>query len=139
MTDNVIRNDMDVQLNGDTGNNYDRVWQQAAGTTGGGAGVSGGSSVAAGAFPYAWTAGLTATAGESTTSQLWIYNYSGTTFQKKMMAVTNNFSSTGFADFFVQQFSGHWRNTAAVTSIKLLDSGAGNIVAGSVFSLYGIR
>lgn len=45
------------------------------------------------------------------------------------------------ADTFttVSMQSALWNNTAAVTTIKLEDSGGNNLIAGSRFSLYGVK
>ena len=58
-------------------------------------------------------------------------NYSNSTTYKTILSRSN---SAGNA---VQALVALWRNTAAVTSIKLL-VGAGNFDTGTTFSLYGI-
>jgi len=139
ITDSGSRQDIAARLNGDAGNNYDRVWGAATAATTSTANVSGGATITTSAFPYAWTAAASAAAGESTVSELWVYNYSGTTFTKKMRSITVNNTTTTPADNMIQMFDGHWRSTAAVTALSVFDTTGGNIVAGSVFSLYGIR
>lgn len=66
-----------------------------------------------------------------------IQNYSNTTTFKTVFARSNN-NSTGGATNAVEQAVGLWRNTAAITSISI-PAGSGNILAGSTFSLYGVR
>jgi len=45
---------------------------------------------------------------------------------------------TGFAGSRIDFYSGAWRSTSSVTSISLISEGE-NFIAGSRFSLYGIR
>jgi hypothetical protein len=123
-----------LQVNGDTGNNYDWQRHYATGTstpTAEGGGTYGGAGVAfvdIGLLPAG-----TATAGLSGVAECRIYNYRGTTFHKPMLA-----NSYGYAAArFVLNGGGLWKSTAAITSITLLLD-AGNYDTGTVASLYGI-
>ena len=53
---------------------------------------------------------------------------------KTIRGVSGNYGSNTYVDIY----SGLWNNTAALTSITMT-SGAGSYVAGSRFSLYGIK
>jgi hypothetical protein len=66
-----------------------------------------------------------------------IQNYSNATTFKTVVARSNNLSSSG-ATNAVETSIGTWRNTSAITSITI-PAGSGNILAGSTFSLYGIK
>jgi hypothetical protein len=59
------------------------------------------------------------------------FNYSNTSVFKTILVRSNS------AGFGVETFVDLWRNTNAITSIKITISG-GNIAVGSTFSLYGI-
>ncbi len=130
VSDALTRQDIGLRLNGDTGGDYDRVWLGSLGS---------GNTVADNKFAYMWTNGASASPNTPTTSELWIYYYTNTTWWKIMKSTTNGFSITGnSSNYDVQIFSAQWRSTAAVTSLTLFDTGTGNINVGSVFDLYGV-
>ena len=62
-------------------------------------------------------------------------NYSNTTTNKTVLARGNRASSGVVAQV------GMWGNTSAITSITIdnVDSASANFVAGSTFTLYGIK
>ena len=62
-----------------------------------------------------------------------VQNYSNSTTYKTSIARANE------ADYRVGAIAGLWRNTAAITSLTLLDEGGGNLLTGSTFTLYGIK
>jgi hypothetical protein len=62
-----------------------------------------------------------------------IQNYSNSTTNKTAI------SRASEADYRVGAIAGLWRNTAAITSLTLLDEGGGNLLTGSTFTLYGIK
>jgi len=79
--------------------------------------------------------GTTATANSFNNSTLYIPNYAGSTNKSYSVdSVSPNNSST---DIFTNIVAGLWSNTAAITSVAI-SSAAGNLVAGSTISLYGI-
>lgn len=122
-----------LRFNADTGANYDLERVQGSATTASAAEVIAGTSINVGTITAASGAANQAASGE-----IVIYDYRGTTFQKNItsMVVCKRADST--ANILQQSFGGAWRNTAAITSITLLLS-AGNYVAGSKFTLYGMR
>lgn len=61
-----------------------------------------------------------------------IQNYSNATTYKTCI------SRGSEADYRVGAIVGLWRSTSAITSITLFDEGAGNLLTGSTFTLYGI-
>ena len=63
-----------------------------------------------------------------------IMNYSNTTTYKTMLARGNRASASNTPG--TEAGVGQWRNTAAITSLKIFVSG--NIITGSTFTLYGI-
>ena len=60
-------------------------------------------------------------------------NYSNTTTFKTMLSRANN------ASYGVDAIVGLWRSTSAITSIEFFNSNASNWIAGSTFTLYGIK
>jgi hypothetical protein len=64
-----------------------------------------------------------------------IMNYSNSNIYKSTLTRWN---STISADPYVAEYVGLWRNTTAITSLTVF-VGSGNFVAGSIFTLYGIK
>lgn len=75
--------------------------------------------------------GYIATAGQREISILQIMNYSNSTTFKTVLSRENNGQDRTSAVVSL------YRNTSAITSITL--TGSANYVAGSIFSLYGIK
>jgi len=116
-----------IQFNGDTGTNYSN-------TT-----LSGTGSVAESARDTSGTnARLTYDASWSTTTSDYaqinvsIMNYANTTTYKTFISRANRATSG------VDALVGLWRSTSAITSITVFPA-ANNFVAGTTFSLYGIK
>ena len=82
-------------------------------------------------------AAASATAGACGISMVSIPFYTGTTFWKTLVSNHGLSTGTGTGTLHTKQWSGRWRNTAAISSITLLPS-AGNFIAGSSFALYGL-
>lgn len=120
-----------MQFNGDTGANYDYESISASAST-----VAAGEWLAQTELYMAVLAGGGAPAGCAGNFDLMIENYRGT-FRKLVESITShNFSNSSGGLVNVKR-SGVWRNTDAISSIKFYTS-SGNIVAGSVISLYGL-
>ncbi len=64
-----------------------------------------------------------------------IMNYANTTTYKNAI---NHGSQVGGTYNGVEIFAGTWRNTAAITSITIMQGGTRTFIAGSTFNLYGI-
>jgi len=112
---------LNIQVNGDTANNYS--WTRIYGN------------------------GTTATSDRTSSQGNWdminfpnsldnnailhFMNYSNTTTHK---TVLNRWNSTSF----VVSAVGLWRSTSAITSIKLFNTSTSNLKSGSTFTLYGI-
>jgi hypothetical protein len=122
-----------IQLNGDTGGNYDFQFWQAFGSTSTAASSFGQTSISVGQIPAA-----TATANFAGSAEVTFYNYVGTIFDKECNSISGASSGTSGNGMARISVHGNWRNTAAITSIKVFLSGAGaNFVNNSVVSLYG--
>ena len=113
---------MGMQFNSDTGANYSFTY------------VIGTGSVAA---SNRGTAQTYAVYGNGDTdwgnSLVSIQNYSNATTFKTCIARNNNTNNSA------QAYVNLWRNTAAITSIKVMSQSGSNFVTGSTFTLYGIK
>ena len=84
--------------------------------------------------------------GSSDSTNYWgsgvtyIYNYSKTDRHKNVNSV-GGYMSTGDGSYegFAVQSGSQWRNTNAISSIKIMGSGGFNWVSGTKISLYGIK
>jgi hypothetical protein len=122
-----------LQLNADTGSNYDYLRLAGLNT-----GVTATESRATtfifiGVLPD--TAATTDAAAQGIAT---IEHYAETTFQKIVSAVCDWKFNTSAGGIRHEQASGHRRNTAAITSMRVFP-GAGQFMAGSKFTLWGIR
>jgi len=114
--------DFNLRFNGDSGANYSQAQTTASGTSvgtayyGGINGINTGSVGGFGSGRYSVT--------------IWnIFNYSKTTTYKPVLAYRGKDATL---------VGGQWNNTAAITSVTCYNDGY-NFVAGSVFSLFGIK
>lgn len=85
-------------------------------------------------YPF-YLPAATATAGIFGSGEIYIANYASTTLHKQVVCsgVTETAATTARAEFGAMLFS----STAAITSVRLY--GNTNFVAGSTFSVYGIK
>lgn len=128
-SDSATNENLLMRFNGDTASNYDWDFSNPSNFTG-----VAQTSIAVCTFPAA-----NGTAKSISSGTIWIPEYAGTTFFKSIH------SSGGFAftlgsagTYGIASIFGIWRNTAAITSVTFLDSGGGNFVVGSSFTLYGV-
>jgi hypothetical protein len=115
---------MQMRWNSDTAANYSYHALRGDGGSVGSIAGSSTSTMYMGRFAY------------NTTFGAWVcdvLDYSATSKYKTAKALS------GVANFYVEMYSGSWRNTAAITGITLLSANGGNFVTGSRFSLYGIK
>ena len=111
-----------LQLNSDTGTNYSNTFIYGNGT-----------SVTSGRGSNQTNMQLGYMSGSAQTNTIInLMNYSNTTTFKTALGRGNS-----MPDFTIARVA-LWRNTAAVTSIKVLPDSALNFDTGSTFSLYGI-
>lgn len=127
-----------MRFNGDAGANYDVEQHYGAGT------------VHSLAITYGLTAGRVidmtgasaSTATQIGAGEILIPHYSGSTFDKAWSSVMTSKWNTSGNSITSGTFGGQWRSQAPITQIDfLLDpaAGVGNLKAGSLFSLYGMR
>lgn len=123
---------VNLQINGDTGANYDGLSLQANGSS---ASVfSGGIGATVNYIGNIPAASATSNVASNTTVTL--TNYSGTTFQKSGFYQDSLKTSTASAsNLYTETGSVWWRNTAAINSVKVFPS-VGNWVDGSVVQVY---
>ena len=117
-----------LQFNGDTGSNYSDTNLRGNGSSASSYRISNSTYIQLGLLP---SSGGGTPAGTLGTGIANIQNYSNSTTYKTVLGRTNN----SYA--FVEASVGMWRNTAPITSITYF--GDGNILAGSTFTLYGIK
>jgi hypothetical protein len=108
-----------MQFNGDTGNNYSFTYLVNA--------VSGRAS------NLSFAIGGGVGSADFSTSLTYINNYSNSTTYKTVL------NRRGPAASYVAADVSLWRNTAAITSIKIFPENGASFVTGSTFTLYGIK
>jgi hypothetical protein len=121
--------DLFVRVNGDAGNNYTLQRAIASGNTFGGYGSSAISGISC-MGSMARTADADALLGEVA---IYIYNYASTTNYKAIVASGGSMNN-GTNSWVGSR--GVWRNTAAVTSVSLVDANGTNLKAGTYIT-YG--
>ena len=80
--------------------------------------------------------GANTTASTFSNFQLYVPNYAGSTNKSFSSDFVSENNATAGYDGFV---AGLWSQTAAITAIKFLDNGVGNIDVNSTFYLYGVK
>jgi len=84
---------------------------------------------------YGWINGNSATANTFSNTEVYIPNYTSSSFKSVSMdAVNENNATTAYTALV----AGLWSSTAAITSVTLTPYTGPNFVSGSTFSLYGI-
>jgi len=115
------------QVNGDTGANYSYTTLVGTGSVAASGRASGSA--------YGFFDSAPVTANGEWNGIAHFQNYSNSTTYKTVIARNNSAISGGGTRATVSL----WRNTAAITSIKIYTTGASNYVTGSTFTLYGIK
>lgn len=115
-----------AQFNSDTGTNYSATAVTGNGTSA----ISNRNSSVAYVYIGGMNSGSSSTLGNNVIITN-ILNYSNTTTYKTVL------SRTGSASVEATAVVGLWRSTAAITSITISGDN-GNLLSGSVFTLYGI-
>jgi hypothetical protein len=119
-----------INVNDDTGNNYDYYFIKANTTT-----VAVQSAFATGGVFIGSYPGANAAAGAAGSSRITIPGYARTVFHKIFKLFTAN-AGTSTANSWAGTGTGRWRSTNAITKV-VLTSVQGNFVEGSVATLYG--
>lgn len=119
-----------MTFNGDTGTNYDIQYLEGSPSAGAGNFFS------LNNISFSRLPGATAPANNAGGTDVIIFDYRGTTFYKSVSVSGGAIFGTSGSTTLTGQYVGDWRNTAAITSVKIALS-AGNFVNNSVVSLYG--
>lgn len=123
--------DVYLQLNGDTGANYDSHTLKVD------AGVSESYNLGVTNFPVGYFNGSLVSAGKAGVSDLFLLGYSQTSFYKSIRVLNHYHSNLSTPYPFSREIFGFWMSTAAIGQIRVFPLGC-NFVAGSIFTLYGI-
>lgn len=128
---NSENNAMTLTINGDTATNY--TWHNLWGD---------GNSIGAQAAPNASSIHLADYAvmsqfGNPTVGIIDIIDYASTVKNKTVRIFVGTDKNNAYAQG-VEQDSGHWRSTSAITSITITATGV-NFTTASTFALYGIK
>lgn len=120
-----------LELNADSGTNYDQQQTQTNNTS-----VTGTATVATATPLIGWVAGASMTANVPATIRLQLFDYARTTFQKTWLAEAMLRKGTTAADMFRLDSAGNWHNTAAINQVTLT-LGAASFDVGTIATLYG--
>lgn len=123
--------DLRMQVNGDTGTNYDNQ-----GTESNGASVSGVASAGSNWFNIGWMPAATAPANSSGNCEIVLPSYARSTLEKTVLSRTSLKLSNSFGGSYVRNAGGWWRSASPISSIRLFCLSS-NIAAGTVVTLYG--
>jgi hypothetical protein len=125
----AVATTLQATLNNDGGANYD--WEEVINATG--ANAQGQTSARAGRFPA-----NTAAAGDFATITGYIANYRDATNKKSYAATIGGREGTGAGSFKSGTYGFSWLGAAAIVNRITLAPAAGNFVAGSRVTLYGL-
>lgn len=132
-TDAAAQVAVHIRFNNDSGaSKYDQQYQQAVDTTTTSDGTSAQTYGFFGGMPGAGASGDRASAME-----VLIPRYAGTTFHKTFRGIGGRVIGTADSDLYVQDVTGHWRDTSAINRITIYPS-ANNFLAGSSLTIYGL-
>ena len=123
--------DLRMRFNADTGANYDFEADIKHGATDASGGQLGNTSAQIG-----WLPAASAPASEAGMAECRIADYAGTTYHKAALARSGVKLSLATTDLYTFASSIFWRSAAAITQIDVFPD-TGNLLAGSVVSLYG--
>lgn len=121
---------LQMQLNGDTGSNYTGQYLRGSSSS-----ASSGSFGSVTAMNVGLVTVTADTASRAAMNKIELLDYTGTTFHK--VGVGFSVVSTGGVNY-ADVRNNIWLSTAAVTSL-LLKSDNGSFIAGTSFSLYGVK
>jgi len=83
--------------------------------------------------------GANATANTFGNDELYIPNYTGSTYKSISSDTVSESNGSAPSDAIASLWAGLWNNTAAITSITLSPGAGGTFVQYSTFHLYGIK
>ena len=123
-----------IRFNSDSGNNYarHRLYGDGGSVTAVGAASQSGISLGAG-----MTIGLPVNVLAASITD--IQDYASTTKNKTVRTINGGNANESSGNYLLELSSGVWLNTAAITSISLVNNNGSNFNTQTVFSLYGIK
>jgi hypothetical protein len=121
-----------LQINSDSGGNYDRHYHQVTNTT-----VAAGPTLAAASIIMANIEANNSTANAFTNIAFWIPNYRSGVW-KGVSCMSQSRGDGTAANTSICAWHGVWRNTAAITSLYFFGLNTTNLATGSIISLYGV-
>jgi hypothetical protein len=119
-----------LRFNGDSGANYSGVVLQGSGT------VAYSSATAASAIRIGQINGSGSTANTFTNAEVYIPNYRGAV---NKAAISFGILENNATEGYIESAACIWNNTAAITSITLIQPSTNNYVQYSSATLYGIK
>ena len=122
---------LSLQLNGDTSTNYSLTDVYSYGST-----VYSTRTTSATKIYDLFTVAANGTSNTFGSFEIYLPNYAGSTNKPVSVTLADIYNDT--TTMGNNALAGLWRNTAAITSIKLFPV-SGNFVSGSRFDLYGIK
>lgn len=129
-TEAIVGSSATVQVNNDSGSNYDLQRTTVSNTT-----VTGGITLAGSSWTFG-VAGANAQTGSVSPILIVIPSYTQTTFHKNGLAWRSVLEDTA-ADGVYQSIAIRWRSTTAVSRLAVT-AGSGNLLTGSRMSIYGL-
>lgn len=124
---------MFMRLNSDSGSNYTNRW-----IYGNGSAASASNNVSETAYRFLWVPAGTALSNTFGVSIIDILDYASTNKRKTIRAIEGHETNNN-TNGYVFLHSSLWSNTAAVSTLTFTSAETNGFVAGSVFSLYGLR
>lgn len=134
--DQAADQNMEMTVHGDAGANYFGQFQVVNNAT-----ISGVPETAQAFILMGVIHGTGIQAGAFTQGHIYIYNYNSVTFFRNVTGTTRRRSGAGdpaAADEYFYNYNYDWKNTASAIDFFTLFAGAGNLIAGSVVTTYGI-
>lgn len=116
-----------MQFNGDTGLNYSRTRLLGTGSAASSANRTNGNTI-----DYEGMAANTGASGVYGYAMVNVQNYSNSTTRKTVLIRNGDVN-------YVEATVGLWQNTSAISSINLATASGSNLMAGSTFTLYGVK
>lgn len=121
-----------IQFNGDTGSNYSWLEMYGNGTSAVGQSANNNTTI--------WGGYISTVSGVFSANSMQIMNYSNTTTFKSTIGRANLGVTSPNTTTVTEAIVGCWRNTNAISSIKINSANAGTLFSvGSTFTLYGIK
>lgn len=131
--DNAASQSLLLRFNNDSGANYDYELISASAAS-----TAAAETFAATGMRICFIPGTGATAGYFSSFLCLIPNYAGTTSDKEVFSIHSNRTGTTTGTMFLGMQAAAWRTTATAINRLTFLSAAGNLIAGSRITVYGM-